>query len=460
MSEALGIVRDMTHHLSALAAAVDAARVAWGEQAIEALAPGVLLGVNEQLAVAQRLLDAARSQVAFEIERQSRSELGADSLAKQQGFRNATALIASTAGSTGGDAKRLVKVGEATTPRATFSGQPAPARHRFVAAALTSGRIGAHASSMIITLLDRVALRAGPDLVDKAERILVDQAPGLSTEQLAKLILRAEAWLDPDGIEPREDEQRAASVVHLHQDRAGMFILNGALSPELGAPLMVALDAMVADALRAQRNNPDGGGAGADGSRPSIPHLQALALSRFAQHVIGCREKDLPLEGATVVVRIDHADLVAGTGSATIDGVHAPVSVSTARRMAAGGGIISCVLGADSEILDWGRERRLFTRSQKLALVERDGGCAMCGAPPSHTKVHHIRWWARDAGPTDLANGVLLCESCHHRIHDNGWDIRIDGTSTQAEVWFVPPPHVDPNRRPRPGARRRFDLAA
>ena len=87
-------------------------------------------------------------------------------------------------------------------------------------------------------------------------------------------------------------------------------------------------------------------------------------------------------------------------------------------------------------------------------------GAAMCGAPPGHTKVHHIRWWARDAGPTDLANGCLLCESCHHRIHDNGWEIRIEGLGIRAKVWFIPPPHVDPDRTPRLGGRARYDFAA
>jgi 5-methylcytosine-specific restriction protein A len=117
-------------------------------------------------------------------------------------------------------------------------------------------------------------------------------------------------------------------------------------------------------------------------------------------------------------------------------------------------------MGSDSEILDWGRERRLFTRAQRLALVERDGGCAMCGLSPEMTRAHHIRWWQRDAGPTDLSNGVLLCETCHHRIHDNDWEIRIDGTGVTARVWFVPPRYVDPARTPRLGGRARFDIAA
>ena len=153
-------------------------------------------------------------------------------------------------------------------------------------------------------------------------------------------------------------------------------------------------------------------------------------------------------------------DLESGEGHALIDGINQPVSIATARRMAAGGSIIPCVLGNAGQILDWGRAKRLFTRSQRLALVERDGGCAMCGLPPGMTRAHHILWWVRDRGPTDLENGVLLCESCHHRIHDNGWDIRTEGVGTRANVWFIPPRHVDPDRTPRLGGRARFDYLA
>lgn len=141
-----------------------------------------------------------------------------------------------------------------------------------------------------------------------------------------------------------------------------------------------------------------------------------------------------------MVVRVHLDDLTAGTGFGTVDGVDTPVSIATVRRMAASGGVIPCVLGSAGELLDWGRERRLFTKAQRLALAERDGGCAMCGLPPDMTKAHHIAWWQRDAGPTDLSNGVLLCESCHHRIHDNGWEIRIDGAGAASRVWFIPPP--------------------
>ncbi|WES62880.1 DUF222 domain-containing protein [Microbacter sp. GSS18] len=199
--------------------------------------------------------------------------------------------------------------------------------------------------------------------------------------------------------------------------------------------------------------------AGVSDARRSIPQMQAEALIHLIEHGMSC-DADLPLEGATVVVRMTLEDLESGDGYATIDGLTTPVSVQTARRMAAGGAVIPCVLGGDSEILDWGRKRRLFTPAQKMALVERDGGCAMCGAPPGWTKTHHIRWWQRDAGPTDLSNGVLLCESCHHRVHDNGWEIRIDGARRDSAVWLIPPADVDAARTPRLGGRALYDFAA
>ena len=233
-----------------------------------------------------------------------------------------------------------------------------------------------------------------------------------------------------------------------------MIVVTAHLDPEHGAPVKAAIEAQVTAELRAQRD------AGPDAPQRSIRQMQADALARIATHALGCDRSELPLEGATVVVRMSLSDLIDGAGHATIDGVSAPVSVETARRMAAGGSIIPCVLGGKGEILDWGRAKRLFTPAQRLALVERDGGCGMCGAPPSHTKAHHIRWWARDAGPTDLSNGLLLCESCHHRIHDNGWEISIEGAGTNGRVWFVPPLSVDPARTPRLGGRARYDVVA
>lgn len=444
----------MTRALDLLPPEVDAVRGLWTTDEAGALTDAQLVEVNDRYCRMRRMLDADQAQIAAEITRRSRPELGPDSLAKMHGFRNPTALIAATGGTSNGEAARLVKVGEATTPRQLLSGERAPARHPHVADALHTARLTTAAASAIITMLDRVALRAGREAIDAAERTLVDQALGLTTDQLSRVLARAEAWLDPDGVAPREDELREEHRLTM-REVDGMLEINARLDPEHAAPVKVAIEAMVSAEMRATRDAARSGAADPAAPRRSVVQMQADALVRLCEHALGCERRDLPLEGATVVVRISHDDLVNGTGCATIDGLSAPVSVATARRMAAGGELISCVLGGSGEILDWGRTKRLFTRTQRLALVERDGGCASCGAPPGQVKVHHIRWWARDAGPTDLANGVLLCESCHHRIHDNGWEIRVDGIGVRARVWFIPPPEVDRARTPRLGGRAR-----
>lgn len=414
-----------------------------------------LIKVNDAIGALHRRLDAVHADVAAEIARESRPELGADGLAKQQGFRTPAKLIAAATGVSTGDASRLVKVGEATAPRTDLLGDRLPAKYPLVREALASGDLSAQAAALIIGVLDRCRIAAGAERVAEGERVLTETAAGLALDDVRKLIVRAEAWLDPDGVEPRAEEQRGKRSLTMFE-RDGMVHINAQLDAETAAPVVTAIRGYVTSAFAARKDAPDADAADAD--RRSVPMLQADALSMFCAHVLGCKGERLPLAGATIVVRMGLEDLQSGTGSATVDGIDQPVSIGAARRMAASGGVIPCVLGSDSEILDWGREKRLFTRAQRLALVERDGGCAMCGLPPEMTRAHHIRWWQRHRGPTDLSNGVLLCETCHHRIHDNGWDIRIDGVGADARVWFIPPPYVDPARTPRLGGRARFGL--
>ena len=117
-----------------------------------------------------------------------------------------------------------------------------------------------------------------------------------------------------------------------------MFEFTGRLTPEHAAPRQdrdrsarLRRDARHTRCAAGRDRRPRRAAAvgGADAGRRARPALRARARL--------CPQKDLPLHGATVVVRIDHDDLVNGTGFATIDGITAPVSVATARRMAAGG---------------------------------------------------------------------------------------------------------------------------
>ncbi|MET2010723.1 DUF222 domain-containing protein [Microbacterium chocolatum] len=439
--------------LEGIAGALAGLVAAGGDRPVGALAPGELLGVLEALGALKRRVDAGLAPVAAEIARQSRRELGGDSLARRAGFSSAPVLVATTVGTTVGEAVRWVQVGEATAPRMALTGEALPARHPHVARAVADGTLGVTGAAAITALLDRVALRVDPERLERAEEELVGLVPGLRPDQLAKLLARAEAHLDPDGIAPRHEECVADRSFTL-QERDGMLHLTGKLDAETGAPVKAAIEAIVGGVLRRNEHADTG-----EQDPRSVRQIQADALADLCRHAIGCTEVPTGPQ-ATIVVRVDLADLEAGTGAATIDGVTQPIPAGAVRRLAADGQVIPCVLGGDSDILDWGRTRRLFTPAQKLALIERDGGCVSCGAPPAWCHVHHVSWWKRDGGSTDLGNGVLLCTGCHHRLHADGWDIHIDGPGTHATVWLIPPPWIDPQRTPRPTGTRRYTLTA
>ncbi|GAB2720670.1 hypothetical protein GCM10027038_18950 [Arthrobacter bambusae] len=132
-----------------------------------------------------------------------------------------------------------------------------------------------------------------------------------------------------------------------------------------------------------------------------------------------------------------------GTGSLTFTG---PVPAATLRRLACDADIIPVVLGGEGQVLDIGRASRIFPPHLRKAITARDKGCAFpgCTMPAPWCEAHHIEYWSR-GGPTSAANGTLLCSHHHHLIHKEDWRIQVQ----TGVPWFIPPPHTDPDRKPR-----------
>lgn len=472
----------------------------------------------------RRQLDGVIAALAADVEarRLSSNEAG---IARTQGFRSSAEYVAHTVRVSTTEGRRFIQVGSASSGRRLFTGERAQAATPHVAEAMGSGEIGLAAASEIVSFYDRARFVAGPDDVETAEKVLVDLAAEVTLPELRKAILHTEAWIDPDGLEPKIDKQRKARALRFGTDATGMVTMTARLDPETAAPIKTAIEAMVTHQLRASRGHnvklstgdylrgphrfadaeaSEAADAAAESSpqresstssvhfAPTVPdvddnlqgtnlgaehrsivQLQADALATLCRHTLGCEAKELAgTASTTVVVRMPlealsdeaAADIgaVGGPVNCEIDG-QGPIDVSTARKMAAAAGIIPLVLGGDSVVLDLGRARRFFTPAQRLALVERDGGCAFCGLPPGMTEAHHIKWWTRDHGPTDLSNGILLCTTCHHRVHE-GWEVHVvpdsDGQpGSGGTVWFVPESLIDGARTPRLGGRKRFDPA-
>ena len=127
------------------------------------------------------------------------------------------------------------------------------------------------------------------------------------------------------------------------------------------------------------------------------------------------------------------------------------VSHATAKLASCDGSLTEIILDSEGVPLQMGHTRRLYPAHLRKAVIVRDACCVKCGAPPSHTQVHHIKSWA-DGGPTDLDNGCLLCQRCHTQVHHHGWDIVI---GYDRHPWLIPPATIDPHRRPLPAHNRR-----
>ena len=162
----------------------------------------------------------------------------------------------------------------------------------------------------------------------------MERAPGLSLDEVRRMIARLEAHLDPDGVAPREDELRGKASLRLFQ-RAGMLHITAVLDPERGAPVQAAIHGYVSAEFAAKRDGqtPDA----PDADRRDLTAIQADALVHLAEHALSCESTE-SLNGATVIVRVSLQDLENNTGYGLIDGIEQPVSIGTVRRMAAGGG--------------------------------------------------------------------------------------------------------------------------
>ena len=153
--------------------------------------------------------------------------------------------------------------------------------------------------------------------------------------------------------------------------------------------------------------------------------------------------------GAPVLrLLVSQSALDARAGHGRIEGHPDPVSLETVERIACSGALIPVVFGSDGQPLDVGREQRLFTRRQRVALAARDGGCRFpgCDRPPSWTEAHHIRHWVRDRGGSNVSDGMLLCRHHHLLCHNNHWEIERDG----GEYLLIPPADIDPAQTAMP----------
>ncbi|ANP72021.1 DUF222 domain-containing protein [Cryobacterium arcticum] len=132
------------------------------------------------------------------------------------------------------------------------------------------------------------------------------------------------------------------------------------------------------------------------------------------------------------------------TAHGYLEGNPAPLSQPTLDRLTCDSGSLPITFSTDNQPLNLGRDERLFTPAQRIALAARDGGCRWgdCDKPPAFTETHHIDHWLRDHGTTDIRHGILLCNPHHRLLHNQGWQI----FENQGHYWLRPPATIDPGQ--------------
>jgi hypothetical protein len=98
-----------------------------------------------------------------------------------------------------------------------------------------------------------------------------------------------------------------------------------------------------------------------------------------------------------------------------------PLAPALLARIACTGAMHRVVFGPDSEVLDVGREKRIFTAAQTRAIIARDKHCQYpdCDAPPGEGEIHHSIWWWEQLGSTSVKLGLLLCWAHHDHVHQH-----------------------------------------
>jgi hypothetical protein len=286
----------------------------------------------------------------------------------------------------------------------------------------------------IVSALEQIPKRAHvpADDLTAAEERMVEAARRLAPGDLRSLGVQIRNLLDTDGPEPREDAARADENIWVKKTDGGVTF-GGRLAAE-NAELFEATLQFGAKPHKTVTGEPDPRPRGKRYADALVDALQIAAGSG-----------ELPARGGIkphITITIDLDALIAAGKQATGDLMFGDgLSAAAIRRLACDAGIIPVVLGSDSQPLDVGREYRFVTNGLRNALIQRDRGCVVCGAPPIYCDAHHLVSWL-DGGVTSLANSVLLCRVHHTALHNGHWTIEIIDHQVQVTrpTWAERPP--------------------
>ncbi len=296
--------------------------------------------------------------------------------------------------------------------------------------AVDAGRLPVASAAAVVSEYDKLRPMLGDLMQEPALTTLIDLAADDGPRACRKVRPFILARYGQEGV-LQEQQGRGKAFISLSQPRdtgadtfeyrltldvEGKSVLEAALGP-LSAPKPV------------------------DGERDlrTSDRRRGDALLTLVRRAVAAGDEVGKTNKTTLLLTMDWESLSDGLGAATtLGGLDAGTHLApeTVRRLCCDASVIPVVLGSNSEVLDWGLERRFFTPAQTRRLWLRDGGCTYpgCDAPPQWADAHHLIHWA-DLGPSDLDNAALLCDRHHTIVHNRRYAGRVvrDGDGERVE---------------------------
>lgn len=294
---------------------------------------------------------------------------------------------------------------------------------------------------------------------------LVEMAKELPADEFAQA---AQRWTiqhqSVDDLAAQHRRNRRNRHVRFWNDDDGSVQMRGSFDAEMGARIQQRLSQQAELLRRADRHRQRHSKQDVSAEDPvrTLGQRMAdaldglLATGGVAAAPAGDTSATPPCRTVTteIIVRADLGALLGEAGAmAEIPG-SGPVPPSVLERLACNADL-SVVFFGDKLAPLWETiPARAPNAAQRRALIARDGACIGCGAPPGECEAHHIIPWLR-GGKTRIDNLVLVCWSCHDKIHDHNWRV----VKREHRYRLVPPDAVHstnpaPSRKPTPSANR------
>lgn len=427
-----------------------------------------LVAAVESLTRLRHEVERCQAITAAEVARRSSTRFGVRGLAQRTGHASTGDLLQSITRSTKRETAALVGVGQmiAETDAAAElerarQGDPAIAETVPELAPPWFAELGVAVATGLLTVEVAGAIRSGlgepggdADEIALAAELtaVIAECRSLHADAARRAARQTRDRIDAAGVLDRTERRRRDQFWRLWVKPDGIVRGEFELEPESGMLVKAVFDQLthprrIEAKMRRGFGHPQLGDTNYGDARAVREHDAADGLVQLLRAGASVDPGRLLNERKpSVRLVVNSRALATGAGTGMIEGHPDRIPLADIHTGLCEG-YLPLKFDENGACLDLGRDERLFTDRQKALLAVRDGGCMdpECTRPPSWTEAHHIDHWHRDRGRTDLADGILLCRRDHLRYHNQGWEVRREGST----YWLIPPPGVDPEQAPR-----------